>query len=69
MASDPHTLQKQNASAFWRAYFAKFRRRIEDHEVSETDAGHRPATPVTPLSFPDRRRSRTQRHSLLRQKR
>ncbi len=76
MANDPSIPQeqgpKQSASAFWKAYFAKFRRRVEDHEASETGAAALSATPAapseptTPLPFPDRRRARLQRHSLLR---
>lgn len=66
MASESNTPYKQNASAFWKAYFAKFRRRVEDHGLSETGSASLSATPVTPLPFPDRRRSRAQRHSLLR---
>jgi hypothetical protein len=66
MAANFTTPQKQSASAFWKAYFAKFRRRVEDHEVSETGSVVLSAEPLTPLPFPDRRRSRLQRHSLLR---
>ncbi len=28
--------QKQIAAEFWKTYFAKFRRQVGDHEVSET---------------------------------
>lgn len=70
MESDLHTKQKQTASEFWKSYFALFRRRVEDHEVSETspaalNASHDPE-PVRLLPFPDRRRSRAQRQGNLR---
>jgi hypothetical protein len=58
MANDSGPQQRQSALAFWKSYFAKFRRRMEDHERSETTA--------TPLPFPDRRRARLPRKSLVR---
>jgi len=67
MASQFDSQQKQSASAFWRAYFRKFRRRVGDQEISQTGpAALAGDQPVTPLPFPDRRRSRLQRHNLLR---
>jgi len=51
MAHDLQSPQKQSTSEFWRAYFAKFRRRVEDHETSETapaplsEMRERPAQP------------------------
>jgi hypothetical protein len=66
MENDQITLQKQSASEFWKAYFAKFRRRVGDHEQSETGSAALSSNAVTNLPFPDRRRTRTQRHSLLR---
>ena len=70
MESNLDTKQKQTAAEFWKSYFALFRRRVEDHEVSETapatlSAGHDPE-PVRLLPFPDRRRSRAQRQNNLR---
>ena len=67
METDP-TKPKQTASEFWKSYFALFRRRVEDHEVSETgpaplsaDSSSPASNPVSLLPFPDRRRSRAQR--------
>lgn len=60
------TSQKQRASAFWKAYFAKFRRRVEDHEESQTQGAALSATPSDSLPFPDRRRPPTERFTLLR---
>jgi hypothetical protein len=59
MEQDLLNRQKERASAFWKSYFAKFRRRVEDHEQSQTQAAGLSATP--PLPFPDRRRPRSQR--------
>lgn len=72
MDSDLHAKQKQTAAEFWKSYFALFRRRVEDHEVSETapaalSAEHAPVA-VEHLTFPDRRRSRDQRLSELRRR-
>ena len=64
MEQDLITRQKERASAFWRAYFAKFRRRVEDHEQSQTRPAALSAAPEAPLPFPDRRRSRNQRFEL-----
>lgn len=36
MDSDLKERQKHVAAEFWKSYFGKFRRRVEDHEVSET---------------------------------
>ena len=66
MERDTHTQPKQTPSEFWKAYFAKFRRRVEDHESSETGSAALSTSSVTTLPFPDRRRPRSQRHSLLR---
>jgi hypothetical protein len=64
MEHDIFTRQKERASAFWKAYFAKFRRRVEDNEQSETRPALLSATPASPLPFPDRRRPRAQRFTL-----
>jgi hypothetical protein len=58
MAHDLQAPKKQSTSEFWRAYFAKFRRRVEDHETSET--GPAPLSEMTerPASPP----SRTENH-------
>lgn len=63
MASSTDSRQKQNAKAFWKSYFAQFRRRVGDHERSETAPAPLSAEP---LPFPDRRRTQLKRHSLLR---
>jgi hypothetical protein len=72
MDSEFYAKQKQTAADFWKSYFALFRRRVEDHEMSETTpaaltADHAPV-PVELLPFPDRRRSRAQRLSALRRR-
>ena len=36
MAQNFGDRQKQIAAEFWKSYFAKFRRQVGDHEVSET---------------------------------
>jgi hypothetical protein len=36
MKRDLQTQQQQTAAEFWKSYFAKFRRPVEDHEVSQT---------------------------------
>ncbi len=56
MESDLHSKQKQTAAEFWKSYFAKFRRHVEDHEESETRPAPLSATPVPALHFPERRR-------------
>ncbi|RFO95912.1 hypothetical protein DIC66_15895 [Rhodoferax lacus] len=66
MEQEPFNQPKQSASEFWKAYFAKFRRRVGDHEQSETGSAALSSNTVTNLPFPDRRRPRSQRHSLLR---
>ena len=66
MERDPTAPLKQTASEFWKAYFAKFRRRVEDHETSETGSAALSTASVNTLPFPDRRRPRSPRHSLLR---
>ena len=62
MENDPLKPQKQSAVAFWKSYFAKFRRRVEDHEQSETTPAALGPEVEKPLPFPDRRRSRLQRN-------
>jgi hypothetical protein len=75
MEHDPLAHQKQAAAAFWKAYFAKFRRRVEDHEPSQTQgatlsadlaadlsAGSSNAFSAPSLPFPDRRRPRPRPH-------
>jgi hypothetical protein len=69
MASQFDSPHKQSAIAFWKSYFAKFRRRVSDQEVSETGPAPLSATPDaggSTLPFPDRRRKHHERHSLLR---
>ena len=56
--------QQQNASAFWRTYFAKFRRRVEDREPSQTQPAPLSGVEPVPLPHPDRRRARAQRAGL-----
>ena len=64
MESDFYTHQKQAATAFWKSYFAKFQRHIEDHEVSETAPA--PLTGDVPQPFPERRVSGLRRSTSLR---
>jgi hypothetical protein len=64
MEQDIQTRQKQSVSAFWKAYFAKFRRRAGDREASGDMPAPQTAKTDSPLPFPDRRRSRTQRFEL-----
>jgi hypothetical protein len=72
MASNPTSPQKQSATAFWRSYFAKFRRRVGERELSETGPAPLSETPEqadgseAALPFPDRRRKQVPRHRLLR---
>lgn len=61
MEQDLLNRQKERASAFWKSYFAKFRRRVEDHEQSQTQPAGLSATPEASLPFPDRRRPREER--------
>jgi hypothetical protein len=58
--------QKQTAAAFWKSYFAKFQRRIEEHEASETVPA--PLSEMEPASvqFPDRRISGLRRNANVR---
>jgi hypothetical protein len=70
MASQFDPKQKQNASAFWKAYFGKFKRRVEDRWHGDAGA-NTPTSGVSPapadtLPFPDRRRSRQHYHKQLR---
>jgi hypothetical protein len=47
--------QKQIAAAFWKSYFAKFRRQVGDHEESQT--GNAPlSVQEEPVSLPAERR-------------
>jgi hypothetical protein len=61
-----YSRQKQMAAAFWRSYFAKFQRRIEAHEVSETAPAPLSEGAAAPAQFPDRRISGLRRNSNLR---
>ena len=68
MASQFDPKQKQSASAFWKDYFGKFKRRVEDRWHAESgQASHSSSspTPADALPFPDRRRSRQQHRKLL----
>lgn len=66
MAEQFDVMQKQEASAFWKAYFRKFKRRIGDQENSATRPLNLGEPEPVVLPFPDRRRARLQRHKYLR---
>jgi hypothetical protein len=66
MESDFYSRQKQIATEFWKSYFAKFQRRIEEHEVSETLSAPLSSLAEQPLQFPERRRSGLRRNTNLR---
>jgi hypothetical protein len=56
MALNFETRQKQTAAEFWKSYFGKFRRPIEDHEVSETGNAPLSSTDAPVYLVSDRRR-------------
>lgn len=66
MEADFYSRQKQIAATFWKSYFAKFQRRIEDHEVSETVPAPLSEDAPAPMQFPDRRISGLRRNPTLR---
>ena len=66
MEPDFYNRQKQLAAAFWKSYFAKFQRRIEEHEVSETIPAPLAEMSAQTLEFPERRRSGLRRNANLR---
>jgi hypothetical protein len=57
-----YSRQKQMATEFWKSYFAKFQRRIEEHEVSETAPAPLSDDAPPPMQFPDRRISGLRRN-------
>lgn len=66
MEPDLYNKQKQTAAEFWKAYFAKFQRQVEEHEPSETMPAPLSSEPVQPLHTPERRVSGLRRNSNLR---
>ena len=56
MEPDLHSKPKQTASEFWKSYFSKFRRQVQDHEESETGPAPLSAASGPALHFPERRR-------------
>jgi hypothetical protein len=64
----PLNLQTAQAksAAYWKAYFAKFRRRECDGRPAPTQSGYGYSAAVTALPFPDRRRAHPNRFIFLR---
>jgi hypothetical protein len=65
MPLNPQAAQEK-AAAYWRSYFAQFRRRVEDRWSAQSQSGYAYAAPAEPLPFPDRRRPHPNRFTLLR---
>jgi len=66
MGPELYNKQKQTVAEFWKAYFAKFQRRVEDHEPSETLQAPLFTDAPGPLHFPERRVSGLRRSTSLR---
>jgi hypothetical protein len=66
MEPDLYSRQKQTAAEFWKSYFAKFRRRVEEHEVSETAPALLSSESAPSVYFPERRLSGLRRNTTLR---
>jgi hypothetical protein len=57
MEPDLFSRRKQTAAEFWKAYFAKFQRRVEENEVSVTLPATLLSEATHPTRFPERRLS------------
>jgi hypothetical protein len=65
MEPNLYNTQKQKAATFWKSYFAKFQRQIEEHEVSETAPIPLSGSTAAVLPFPERRVNSLRRNANL----